>query len=202
MINEWGVARDAVRGAAASAPVGSLGGGGVTPVGITTAVSMIIVGLVLGFAVTISPSWLSIGLLGTALLVGGLAGLLITVLGRVSRARRERWHAIGPWLMTAGGTVWLAIHEPYVRGIDLVSLGFITAVAGLVMTAVAAFLVSPWRGRGILASWLRPPAAPYQPDRAEYGQQVPYQPQPPYQPYQPYEDDQTIVMRPPEDRSR
>jgi hypothetical protein len=160
-------------------------------VGITTAVSMIVVGLVLGFAVTVSPSWLSIGLLGTSLLVGGLAGLLITVLGRTSRARRERWHAIGPWLLTAGGTLWLAIHEPYIKGLDLLSLGFITAMAGLVMTAVAAYLVSPWRGQGVLTSWLRP------------GQQQAYAPeqyeqQRSYQPYS--DDDRTIVMRPPEDR--
>jgi hypothetical protein len=161
------------------------------PVGITTAVSMIVLGLVLGFAVTISPSWISIGLLGLSVLVGGLAGLLITVLGRTSHARRERWHAIGPWLLTAGGTVWLAIHEPYLKGLDLVSLGFITALAGLVVTGVAAYLVSPWHGRGVLASWLRPQQQPY--EQQQYGSRS-------YQSYQ--DDDRTIVMRPPEDRSR
>ncbi len=171
--------------------------------GITTAVSMIVLGLVLGFAVTISPSWLSIGLLGTSVLVGGLAGLLINVLGRMSRSRRERWHAIGPWLLVAGGAVWLAIHEPYVRGLDLLSLGFITAMAGLVLTGVAAYLVSPWRGRGILASWLRP-SAPQATDGEQPDHQPPYQQPHQQHPYrqQQVEDDRTIVMRPPEDRSR
>jgi len=133
------------------------------------AVGLIVVGLVLGFAVTGSPSWLSIGLLGTTLAVAGLAGLLIGALGRISRARRERWHAAGPWLMVAGGALWLAIHPPYVEGIDLVSLGFIVAVTGLVVSGLAAYLVSPWRGRGMLMSWLRPgpPAGPG-PDSERY----------------------------------
>lgn len=130
------------------------------------AVSLIVAGLILGFAVTVSPSWLSIGLLGTALVLTGAAGLLIAVLGRVSGARREPWHAAGPWLMLAGGILWLAIHPPYVRGIDLVSLGFIVAFTGLVLSGLAAGLVSPWRGRGVLMSWLRPGAGParYQPE--------------------------------------
>ncbi len=169
--------------------------------GIITAVSMIVVGLVLGFAVTISPSWLSIGMFGTALFVGGLAGLLITVLGRVTRARRERWHAIGPWLVAVGLIVWLAVHEPYIRGLDLVSLGFITAMAGLVMTGVAAYLVSPWRGRGVISAWIRPQHRPVD-ETQHYGTPPPSQ----YQPYQPYQqfpdDDRTIVMRPPDDRPR
>ena len=142
------------------------------------AIALIAVGLALGFAVTASPSWLSIGLLGSSLVIGGLGGLLIAVLGRTSRARRERWHAAGPWLMVAGGTLWLAVHPVYVKGVDLVNLGFITAVCGLITTAVAAYLVSPWRGRGILASWLRPPR-------------------------QEYDDDRTLLMqRPPDDRYR
>lgn len=124
------------------------------------AVSLIVAGLVLSFAVTVSPSWLSIGLLGTTLVVSGLTGLLIAGLGRASRAGRERWHAAGPWLMLAGGTLWLAIHPPYVKGVDLVSLGFIIAVTGAVISAVAAYLVCPWRGRGLLRSWLAPGPAP------------------------------------------
>lgn len=166
--------------------------------GIVTAISMIVVGLVLGFAVTISPSWLSIGMLGTSLFIGGLAGLLITVLGRMARARRERWHAIGPWLVAVGLIVWLAIHEPYVRGLDLLSLGFITAMAGLVMTAAAAYVVSPWRGRGIISAWIRPPHRPVD-ETHYYGQPAPA-PEAPYQGYQ--TDDRTVVMRPPEDRPR
>lgn len=168
--------------------------------GIITAVSMIVVGLVLGFAVTISPSWLSIGMLGTALFIGGLAGLLITALGRASRARRERWHAAGPWLVTVGLIVWLAIHEPYIRGLDLLSLGFITALAGLVLTAVAAYLVSPWRGRGIIASWVRPPRRTA--DETQYYGPAPQAPQQPYQSYRDDEVDHTVVMRPPEERPR
>ena len=128
------------------------------------AVAMIVTGLVLGFAVTISPRWLSIGMLGSALFVSGLAALGIAVLGRISRARRERWHAAGPLLMAAGGTLWLAVHAPYVKGIDLVSLGFIMAVCGLITTIVAAYLVSPWRGHRVLSSWLRPPVPPDEPD--------------------------------------
>lgn len=124
------------------------------------AVTMIVGGLVLGFAVTASPSWLSIGLLGSTLVLAGLAGLLIAALGRVSGARRERWHAAGPWLMLAGGALWLAIHPPYVKGVDLVSLGFIIAVTGLVVSALAAYLVSPWRRRGAVMSWLRPGPLP------------------------------------------
>ena len=121
------------------------------------AVSMIVVGLVLGFAVTASPSWLSIGLLGSCLVVAGLAGLLIAALGRVTRARRERWHGAGPVLMAAGGTLWLAVHPPYVRGIDLLSLGFIVAVTGLVVSLVAAYLVSPWRAGDVVSAWRQPP---------------------------------------------
>jgi len=100
------------------------------------AVAMIVVGLVLGFAVTVSPSWLSIGLLGSTLVVAGLAALAIAVMGRVSGARRERWHAAGP---------------------ILISLGFIFALTGVVLSCVAGYLVSPWRGRGTVSSWLRPP---------------------------------------------
>jgi len=121
------------------------------------AVAMIVVGLVLGFAVTVSPSWLSIGLLGSTLVVAGLAALAIAVMGRVSGARRERWHAAGPILMAAGGGLWLAVHPPYVRGLDLLSLGFIFALTGVVLSCVAGYLVSPWRGRGTVSSWLRPP---------------------------------------------
>jgi len=163
---------------------------------------MIVLGLVLGFAVTISPSWLSIGMLGTSLFVGGLAGLLIIILGRVSHARRERWHAIGPWLIAVGLIVWLAIHEPYIKGLDLLSLGFITAMAGVVLTGAAAYLVSPWRGRGIIANWIRPPHRPAD-ETQYYGQPPQQQSYEPYQPYQPYPDnDRTAVLRPPEDRPR
>lgn len=133
------------------------------------AVTLIVTGLVLGFAVTASPFWLSIGLLGTTLVVSGLAGLLIAALGRASHAGRERWHAAGPWLLLAGGTLWLAIHPPYVKGVDLVSVGFIIAITGAVISVVAACLVSPWRGRGVLRSWLAPgpaPAAPATQDTA------------------------------------
>ncbi|MDQ6874015.1 MAG: hypothetical protein M3042_02990 [Actinomycetota bacterium] len=122
------------------------------------AVAMIVVGLILGFAVTASPSWLSIGLLGSMLVVAGLAALAIAVMGRVSGARRERWHAAGPCLIAAGGGLWLAVHPPYVRGLDLLSLGFILALTGAGLSCVAGYLVSPWRGRGALSSWLRPPA--------------------------------------------
>lgn len=122
------------------------------------AVAMIVLGLVLGFAVTVSPSWLSIGLLGSTLVVAGLAALAIAVLGRVSHARRERWHAAGPGLMAVGGGLWLAVHPPYVRGLDLLSLGFILAVTGVVLSCVACYLVSPWRGHDTVSSWLRPPA--------------------------------------------
>lgn len=132
---------------------------------IQTAIGMTVVGLVLGFAVTASPSWLSIGLLGGTLVIAGLAGLTLATMGRASHTRREAWHAIGPWLMAVGGALWLAIHPPYVRFIDLVSLGFIAALSGLVVTLFAGYLVSPWRGRGILASWLRPPAPRYYDDQ-------------------------------------
>lgn len=141
------------------------------------AVTMLVVGLALGFAVTASPSWISIGLLGTSLVIAGAGGLLVAVLGRISRARRERWHAAGPWLLAVGGTLWLAVHPVYVEGIDLVNLGFIIAVSGLVSTALATYLVSPWRGRGVLKSWLTP--------------------------VQPPDDDRTMMIRPPpEDRHR
>lgn len=140
------------------------------------AVAMIVLGLVLGFAVTVSPSWLSIGLLGSTLVVAGLAAMAIAVLGRVSRARRERWHAAGPCLLAAGGALWLAVHPPYVRGLDLLSLGFILAVTGVVLSCVACYLVSPWRGRDTVSSWLRPRA--------------------------PLDDDQTTVFHPPYDGER
>jgi len=120
------------------------------------AVSMIVAGLVLGFAVTASPSWLSIGMLGSTLVIAGAAGLLIGVLGRLSHARRQRWHAVGPWLMIAGGALWLALRLPYMTGLDPVSLGFILALTGLVVSCLAAYLVSPWRGSGVVGSWLRP----------------------------------------------
>ncbi len=124
------------------------------------AVAMIVTGLVLGFAVTASPSWLSIGLLGSCLVISGLAALLIAVLGRISRARRERWHGAGPVLMAMGGTLWLAVHPPYIKGLDLLNLGFIIAVTGFVTTLAAAYVVSPWRGRNLAASWLNPPPVP------------------------------------------
>ncbi len=141
----------------------------------SVAVAMLVVGLTLGFAVTASPSWISIGLLSTSLVIAGLAGLLIAVLGRISGARRERWQAIGPWLLAGGGILWLAVHPFYVRGLDLVSLGFIMAVCGLITTGVAAFLVSPWRGRGILRSWLSPQQSQeaYDPDNTTMLQQPP-----------------------------
>lgn len=136
------------------------------------AVTLLVVGLALGFAVTISPSWISIGLLASSLVIAGASGLLIAVLGRMSRARRERWQAVGPWLLAAGGTLWLALHPIYIRGLDLVNLGFIMAVCGLITTALAAYFVSPWRGRGVLRSWLRP-QEPYDPDKTALMQQPP-----------------------------
>lgn len=136
------------------------------------AVTMLVVGLTLGFAVTISPSWISLGLFSTSLVIAGAAGLAIAVMGRISRVRREFWHAVGPWLLAAGGTLWLAIHPIYIKGIDLVSLGFIMAVCGLIATALAAYFVSPWRGRGVVRSWLRPQEA-YDPDKTTLMQQPP-----------------------------
>lgn len=138
------------------------------------AVTLLVLGLSLGFAVTASPSWISIGMLGTSLFIGGAAGLTIAVLGRMSRARREIWQASGPWLLAAGLTLWLALHPIYVKDIDLLSLGFIMVVCGLVATVVAAYLVAPWRGqrRGAVRSWLRPPQ-PYDPDQTRVMQQPP-----------------------------
>lgn len=139
------------------------------------AVTMLVLGLALGFAVTASPDWISIGLLGSSLFIAGAGGLLIAVFGRMSRARREPWHAAGPWLLAAGGTLWLAVHPVYIKGIDLVNLGFVVALVGFVATALAAYFVSPWRGRGLLRSWITP--------------------------QQPYDNDQTaLLQRPPEDR--
>jgi len=140
------------------------------------AVTMLMAGLALGFAVTASPSWVSIGLLGSSLVVAGLGGLLVAVLGRISGARRERWHAAGPWLIAVGGILWLAVHPVYVKGVDLVNLGFIVAVSGVVSTGLAAYLVSPWHARGILRSWL--------------------------QVQQPYDPDQTTLIQPPPDDRR
>ena len=136
------------------------------------AVTMLVIGLTLGFAVTISPSWISIGLLGTSLAIAGGSGLLIAVLGRMSRVRRERWQAVGPWLLAAGGTLWLAVHPIYIKGLDLVNLGFIMTVCGLIATALAAYFVSPWRGRGVVQSWLRPQES-YDPDKTTLMQQPP-----------------------------
>ncbi|MGB9377995.1 MAG: hypothetical protein WCB04_10840 [Mycobacteriales bacterium] len=138
------------------------------------AVTLLVLGLSLGFAVTASPSWISIGMLGTSLFIGGAAGLTIAVLGRMSRARREIWQASGPWLLAAGLTLWLALHPIYVKDIDLLSLGFIMVVCGLVATVVAAYLVAPWRGqrRGAVRSWLRPPQS-YDPDQTRVMQQPP-----------------------------
>ncbi len=136
------------------------------------AVTMLVVGLTLGFAVTASPSWISIGLLGSSLVIGGLAGVLIAVFGRMSRARRERWHAAGPWLIAAGGILWLAVHPVYIKYLDLVSLGFVMALSGLVTTALAAYFVSPWRNRGVIRSWLTPPQ-PYDYDRTTAYEELP-----------------------------
>lgn len=136
------------------------------------AVTMLVIGLILGFAVTASPSWISVGLLGSSLVIAGLAGLLIAVLGRISRARREPWQAAGPWLLAAGCTLWLAVHPFYVTGIDLLNLGFVLALCGLLTTALAAYFVSPWRGRGVVRSWLRP-QQPYDPDQTALMQRPP-----------------------------
>lgn len=137
------------------------------------AVTMLVVGLTLGFAVTISPSWISLGLFSASLVVAGASGVTIAVMGRMSRVRRELWHAIGPWLLAAGGTLWLALHTPYIKGLDLVSLGFILALCGLIATALAAYFVSPWRGRGIVQSWLRPQQDAYDPDKTTLMQRPP-----------------------------
>jgi len=158
---------------------------------------LIVTGLVLGFAVTVSPSWLSLGSLGATLFVAGLTGVLIASLGRLSDARRERWHAAGPWLMVAGGTLWLALRPPYVRGVDLVSLGFILALTGLLVSALAAYLVAPWRGRGVLRSWLRP-----EPARSTYRQDddpTVLRPEPARLAYR--QDDDPTVLRPKPARS-